>query len=106
MDNPTPSRPLGLATLITATITLFSPMGMDATRGEWVSQSLADQAVVALQSPNAGSSQLPQPGLSIQGKAHALIGPQARPPKELPADLRTARLVLSVESLFKATTPN
>ena len=101
MDHPIP-RPLGLAALITATVTLFSPMGIDSSRGGLASQSLADKTVMALHSP--------QPALHNNWRNRwqnsKPIGPQAEPPQELPADIRTARLMLSVESLFKATTTN
>lgn len=104
MDNPTSRRPLGLAALITATVTLFSPMGIDSggNNNKLSSQSLADQAVLALHSSEAWRSSSPH----SQFRSDKPMGPQAEPPLELPADIRTARLMLSVESLFKATTAN
>jgi len=148
MDNPIP-RPLGLAALITATITLLSPgvmeqAGQPGRNGAIASSRNALPSSVTANSAlnNALSSGAFRPSLitALQGqpKAQASFGPeplgegqrslQQRPAsrnqralkpqqpreshrspglyKDLPADIRSARLVLSVESLFKATTAN
>jgi len=148
MDNPIP-RPLGLAVLITATITLLSPGVMEqagqpgqngaiaSSRNALSSSIMANSALNRVLFSSALSPSFIT-ALQGQPKAQASFGPeplgegprslQQRPaprnqravkpqqPQEsnrapglyehLPADIRSARLVLSVESLFKATTAN
>lgn len=136
MENPIP-RPLGLAALITATVTLLSP-GVMGPAGQW-----GNQTAIAPSTPNGialsthtfspsiatamgSNGATPPPTDPRQSLAHGLrssqemldhlvifnrqrqLQAQKDPdlPKDLPADIRSARLMLSVESLFKATTAN
>ena len=139
MDHSIP-RPIGLAALITATVTLFSTGAMEqagqtgkagaiaqqSTNGITLSSNVFSPSVVtALQGNAVPSAQKPALSRSnplrrsqqivqnqqtfnkkqLQGQErHPEL--QKGPQKDLPEDIRTARLMLSVESLLKSTTPN
>lgn len=135
MDNPV-QRPLGLAALITATVTLLSTGAMEQTGQQRMQDVVAQQApnkialsshafspsiVTALQSSSIKPAEIPirartrqlRSGQPLpQSPRHLnkkqLQGHNGHPElqKELPEDIRTARLMLSVESLLKATTTN
>ena len=98
MDNPIP-RPAGLAVLITIAIAILAPGAMDPAGPSSISHH-------ALTRPT--KQQLPKRDRlkELPERMSEDLVSEDLTTKDLPADIRTARLMLSVESLFKATTTN
>lgn len=99
MDNLL-NRPLGLAALITATVTLLAQPAVEQN---------AHQAALQTQEQSALAQFFQEQNLREIPRATPPnpVSPQTAPAQALSEEeLQTARLVLSIESLFKSTTAN